>query len=70
MAASLFNHASMAHNNHFFFNALSTSPSPLERHPSMQQSLNNTFGSIETLKATFLDTAGAMFGPGFVWLVQ
>lgn len=69
MAASLFNYASMAHNNHFFFNSLATQPYELKKSPMLQQSLINTFGSIETLQQTFLDTAAAMFGPGFVWLV-
>lgn len=69
MAASLFNHASMAHNNHFFFNGLSVSPLELYKSPALQKSLIDTFGSIETLKMTMVDTAAAMFGPGFVWLV-
>lgn len=69
MAASLFNHASMAHNNHFFFQALSTTPYQLDKVPTLQKSLINTFGSIDTLRATMLDTAAAMFGPGFVWLI-
>ncbi|KAK3113793.1 hypothetical protein LTR53_008571 [Teratosphaeriaceae sp. CCFEE 6253] len=69
MSASLFNHASMAHNNHYFFSTLSTSPLKLDKTPGLRQSLINTFGSIETLQMTMLDTATAMFGPGFVWLV-
>ena len=69
LAASLFNHASMAHNNNFFFSGLSTSPLKLESVPNVEESLIDTFGSIETLKMTMLDTASAMFGPGFVWLV-
>jgi len=69
MAASLFNHASMSHNNAFFFQGFSTSPLQLEKMPSLKQSLVNTFGSIDTLRATMLDTASAMFGPGFVWLI-
>lgn len=68
-SASIFNHASMAHNNHFFFSAFSTSPNTLERYPSLEKSLCNTFGSIETLRMTMLDTAASMFGPGFVWLI-
>ena len=69
MSASLFNHASMAHNNHYFFTSLSTSPQHLENVKGLKASLENTFGSIETLRTTMLDTAAAMFGPGFVWLV-
>ena len=67
--ASVFNHASMAFNNHFFYQALSTSPMRLDRYNLLEQSLTKTFGSIETLRTTFIDTAAAMFAPGFVWLV-
>lgn len=66
--ASLFNHASMAHNNHFFFSCLSTMKTEIP--PSFQKSLEASFGSIETLKRDFIATANAMFGPGFVWLVR
>lgn len=69
MNASLFNHASMAHNNHFFYEALSTAPDRLDRYKDLKESLEKTFGSIETLRITMLDTAATMFGPGFVWLV-
>lgn len=69
MNASLFNHASMAHNNHFFYEALSTKPDELDNNKQLRESLERTFGSIETLRITMLDTAAAMFGPGFVWLV-
>lgn len=67
--AALFNHASMAFNNHFYFDALSPSPNKLEKYSALQTSLTATFGSIETLKKTMLGTADTMFGPGFVWLV-
>ncbi|PPJ54866.1 hypothetical protein CBER1_06061 [Cercospora berteroae] len=67
--ASLFNHASMAFNNHYFFNSLSTAPLPLYKAPQLSESLVKTFGSIETLRETMLETATSMFGPGFVWLV-
>ncbi|KAF7196020.1 putative 37S ribosomal protein S26A, mitochondrial [Pseudocercospora fuligena] len=69
MNAAVFNHASMAFNNHFFFGALSTQPIELAKAPQMVESLVKTFGSIETLRATMIDTAASMFGPGFVWLV-
>lgn len=67
--AALFNHASMAHNNHFFFGSFSPAPTSLDRYSALQASLIRSFGSIETLQQTMLLTADAMFGPGFVWLV-
>jgi len=69
MNASLFNHASMAHNNQFFFSTLTTWAHTLEQQPQLQQSLVASFGSAESLRATMLDSAASMFGPGFTWLV-
>ncbi|KAH0551685.1 hypothetical protein GP486_007097 [Trichoglossum hirsutum] len=66
--ASLFNHASMAHNNHFFFNCLS--PKPTKIPPSLASRLTEEFSSLETLRLEIIATAAAMFGPGYVWLVK
>lgn len=58
----------MAHNNHFFFKNLTPNPSGM---PSdLARDLERSFSSIETLRREFVATATAMFGPGFVWLVQ
>ncbi|MCJ1455860.1 hypothetical protein MMC28_006217 [Mycoblastus sanguinarius] len=67
-SASLFNHASMAYNNHSFFAGLSPDPSPMS--DSLKRTISNSFSSPESLRATFIATANAMFGPGFVWLVK
>ncbi|KFY28159.1 hypothetical protein V493_03069 [Pseudogymnoascus sp. VKM F-4281 (FW-2241)] len=66
--ASLFNHASMAHNNHFFFSTLSNETTAMPA--SLQRGLEGSFSSIDTLRREFVATANAMFGPGFVWLVK
>lgn len=58
----------MAWNNHSFFSTLSPNPSPLS--PSMTDRINRSFSSVESLRETFIATANAMFGPGFVWLVK
>jgi len=60
----------MAHNNDFFFQALSPAPLPLKGFAGLKASLEQTYGSIDTLRQTMLATADAMFGPGFVWLVS
>ncbi|UPX18088.1 Superoxide dismutase [Ascochyta rabiei] len=66
-----FNLASMAFNNHFFFRGLNTNPDVLSAPPSdLAIQIKRDFSSMDTLRATFLATAEAMFGPGFVWLVQ
>lgn len=66
-----FNIASMAYNNHFFFRGIHTNPNVTSTPSSdLVTKINNDFGSMDTLRETFLATADAMFGPGFVWLVQ
>ncbi|KAF9730599.1 superoxide dismutase [Paraphaeosphaeria minitans] len=65
------NLASMAFNNHFFFRGLNANPN-IASAPSAEllPLINRSFTSLETLQETMLLTADAMFGPGFVWLVQ
>ncbi|KAF3764797.1 hypothetical protein M406DRAFT_27960, partial [Cryphonectria parasitica EP155] len=71
--AAIFNYASMAHNNHFFFDGLAPQggKDPAEYMPSaLKTELEASFGSLETLQRELVLTANAMFGPGFVWLVR
>ncbi|KAF2255390.1 manganese and iron superoxide dismutase [Trematosphaeria pertusa] len=71
MRAYLFNLASMAFNNHFFFKGINSDPNVTSSPSSdLVAEINRHFTSLSTLRATFLATAEAMFGPGFVWLVQ
>jgi Fe-Mn family superoxide dismutase len=58
----------MAHNNHFFFEALTPDPAPMP--VKVKEALEPSFSSIENLKREFIVTASSMFGPGFVWLVK
>lgn len=69
--AWIFNHASMAFNNHFFFRGINTNAS-VQSQPSQDllKQIMDDFSSMDTLRETFINTADAMFGPGFVWLVQ
>ncbi|OAQ72184.1 superoxide dismutase [Pochonia chlamydosporia 170] len=66
--APIFNYASMAHNNHFFFQGISPAGTPMPE--TLRAELEACFSSIETLRREFIITASAMFGPGFVWLVK
>lgn len=71
--ADIFNYASMAHNNHFFFDGLAVKggADPAEHMPAgLLAELEASFGSLETLQRELLLTADGMFGPGFVWLVR
>jgi Fe-Mn family superoxide dismutase len=58
----------MAHNNHLFFSAISPDPPPMSSNMVLQ--ITTSFSSPASLRSTFLATATAMFGPGFVWLVK
>ena len=68
--AALFNYASMAFNNHFYFDGLSLTGEPVPMDKVLEGYLSESFSSVETLKSEFLQTAYSMFGPGFVWLVR
>lgn len=65
--ASTFNYASMAFNNHFYFQSIADKEKPMS--DELAESLTTSFSSLDIFKADFLATAEAMFGPGFVWLV-
>lgn len=66
--APIFNYASMAHNCHFFFQGLSPGGTPPPA--ALVAELEASFSSLESLRREFVLTAGAMFGPGFLWLVR
>ncbi|CAK7197490.1 hypothetical protein SEUCBS139899_000137 [Sporothrix eucalyptigena] len=74
--ASIFNHASMAHNTDFFFKQLlpasasSAAPGPREIPPTLRAAIEDNFGSVETLRREIAAVAQGMFGPGFIWLVK
>ncbi|TKX25261.1 iron/manganese superoxide dismutase C-terminal domain-containing protein [Elsinoe australis] len=67
--ATLFNYASQAHNNHFFFKGISHVPRPVEDFPSLKENLERDFGSMKNLRDQMIFTAAGMFGVGYVWLV-
>ena len=66
--ATLFNHASMAYNNHFMFSSLA--PNPHAPSTEFLKKINEDFSSLDSLRETFIATANAMFGPGFTWLIK
>ena len=66
--APIFNYASMAHNNHFFFQGIAPEGTPIP--DALRAELEAAFSSMETLRREFVITASAMFGPGFIWLVK
>ncbi|KAM3543466.1 hypothetical protein ARSEF1564_003613 [Beauveria bassiana] len=66
--APIFNYASMAHNNHFYFQGIA--PAPVAMPEKLRVDIEASFSSVETLRREMVLTASAMFGPGFVWLVK
>lgn len=58
----------MAINNEFYFRGLTSSPQPPSE--DLLKMIDNSFSSFESFSAQFEATANAMFGGGFVWLVQ
>ena len=66
--AATFNYASMAHNNHFFFQGLSPTTTAIP--DVLSKELIRSFSSLETLRQELTITAASMFGPGFVWIVM
>jgi Fe-Mn family superoxide dismutase len=67
-SAPIFNYASMAHNNDFFFRCLSPTETTMPN--ALRVALEGSFSSIDTLRQEMIVTASSMFGPGFVWLVK
>lgn len=66
--ANLFNHASMAWNTHHTLTTLSPQPTPMS--DTLTSKISASFSSPDSLRTTFIATANAMFGPGFVWLIK
>jgi superoxide dismutase, Fe-Mn family len=66
--ATLFNLASMAVNNHWFFKSIS--PTLKNPSPTFLKDIESNFDNLENLRQDFLETANAMFGNGFVWLMK
>ena len=50
--APIFNYASMAHNNHFFFQGISPTGTPMP--DALRNELEASFSSIETLRREFI----------------
>ena len=66
--ADLYNHASMAQNQWHVFNTLSPEPTVMPK--ELKGEVEEAFGSVETLRTELYETANAMFGPGYVWLMR
>ena len=65
----LFNNAAQVWNHEFFFEQLAPTP---QAQPSgaLKQAIDRDFGSVAQLKAKMNKAAAALFGSGWVWLVE
>ncbi len=66
----IYNNAAQAFNHEFYFNCLC----PKDKAPSMSSNLsvciNESFGSVEKFKESFIQNAVSNFGSGWTWLVK
>lgn len=65
---AIFQNAAQAWNHEFFWNCLSpqkTAPSPV-----CKKMLKEHFGSYESFKSKFLESALGLFGSGWIWVVK
>lgn len=64
-------YASMAHNNHLFFDQLTGSArKSIEIKPQLLKAIERSFGSLDDLRSSMLLAADSMDGNGFVFLVE
>lgn len=67
----IYNHAAQAFNNHFFFLGLKNTKQEQVKMPqNLITYLIQSFGDLHSFKEHFICTAMAMFGSGWVWLVE
>lgn len=70
--AVLYNHAAMAEFTRVFWETLTDSDDANEHKPGLNtmRSIEKDFDSVDNLREEFLETADALFGNGFVWLMK
>ena len=77
--AAVFNYASQAWNNHFFFRCLradrrdgrtSDEDTEVKISDHLMKDIQKVFGGVKWLREQMLHTAAAIFGSGWVWLVM
>lgn len=64
----IYNNAAQTWNHTFFFQTLT--PAQTEMPEKLVKALEEAFGSVETFKETFIKSAVALFGSGWVWLAE
>lgn len=68
-AGPLFNNAAQAWNHTFYWNCLTTDTSTRNYNSDFFEALRARYGSVEKFKERFIQSAAAVFGSGWTWLV-
>lgn len=70
--AAIYNHAAMLEFTRLYWETLTDSQDAADRRPGLNtmRSIELGFESLEDLREEFLETADALFGNGFVWLMK
>ena len=66
---AVFNNAAQAWNHEFYFDQFSATPKSAPT-GSLLEAINRSFGSFEQMKEAMNKAATALFGSGWVWLVE
>lgn len=66
---AVYNNAAQVWNHEFYFGALSPEP---QEHPrgALAEAINRSFGSFDKFREQMSAAAAALFGSGYVWLVE
>lgn len=67
---ALYNNAAQAWNHTFFWMGLKPSSKGISQDSDFMRAIDSHFGSMEEMKAKFLECSGNLFGSGWTWLVS
>lgn len=67
---TLFNNAAQVFNHEFYFDSLTDNEAKKEVPSFLNMVIQRDFGSLEALKTKLVEQGVALFGSGYVWLVE
>ena len=67
---NLYDNAAQAWNHTFYWLGLKPVPDPVREESDLMRAIESQFGSIEGMKAKFLECGGNLFGSGWTWLIS
>lgn len=63
----IFNNAAQVYNHDFYWDCIAPKETPLNA--ELQEAINDSFGSFEKFKESYLQAATTLFGSGWCWVV-